>query len=137
MKSFAMVDGNLALAPAARTSAFQVIDGRLGASEHAPAHAPRRAEPDHLHIFIVAALIAVSLIGMIGVFQAQQAQFDAALAHADRLEIVVEPGDTLWTIAEDHHIDGVDTQQTVDIIRSWNSLSVSSLQPGDSIVVPA
>ncbi len=137
MKSFAMIEGNLALAPAAHATAFQVVDGRLGASEYVAAPAPRRAEPDRLHLVFVAALIVVSLIGMIAVFQSQQARFDAALAHADRLEIVVESGDTLWTIAEHHRLDGVDTQQTVDIIRGWNDLSASSLQPGDTIIVPA
>lgn len=137
MKSLALIDGNLALAPAPHPSAFQVVDGHLAASVHASSPTPRRIAPDRVHIAFVMALVVASLVGMIAVFQSQQARFDAALGYSDRQEIVVESGDTLWSIAESYQIEGADTQQTVDVIRSWNSLSESVLQPGDVIVVPA
>lgn len=136
MKSLAMVDGNLALAPAARSSSFQVVDGRLHVSERSSAHEAQRMEPDRLHVIAAIALVCAFLVGMIALSQVQQARIDAAFACADRQEIVVESGDTLWSIAEMYGIEGIDTQRTVDVIRNWNGLSQSVLQPGDVIVVP-
>ena len=49
----------------------------------------------------------------------------------------VRPGDTLWSIASAHPADGVSVDETVSILRSWNGLTESLLQPGMSLEVPA
>jgi nucleoid-associated protein YgaU len=47
---------------------------------------------------------------------------------------VVQPGDTLWTIAESRY--GGDPREGVWRLREANGLSVSELTPGQVIVVP-
>jgi nucleoid-associated protein YgaU len=47
---------------------------------------------------------------------------------------VVQPGDTLWTIAEQRY--GGDPRKGIWKLREANQLSGSSLQPGDVLLVP-
>lgn len=48
---------------------------------------------------------------------------------------VVEPGDTLWTIAQS--VDAKhDTRAVVDEIERLNGLGTSEIYPGQSLVVP-
>lgn len=66
----------------------------------------------------------------------EQRAFDSALASSSRQTITVKAGDSLWSIAEAYDIEGLSTRQTSDIIRAWNDLETSTLQPGDTLVVP-
>ncbi len=51
--------------------------------------------------------------------------------------ITVSSGQTLWTIARTHPVAGLDTAQTVEVIRRLNNLNDSSIAPGDVLDVPA
>ena len=49
----------------------------------------------------------------------------------------VQSGDSLWSLAQEHSVDGLSTQETSDIIRSVNHLEHGSLDAGDVLKVPA
>ena len=66
----------------------------------------------------------------------EQRAFDSALASSSRQTITVKAGDSLWSIAEAYDIEGLSTRQTSDVIRAWNDLETSTLQPGDTLIVP-
>jgi LysM repeat protein len=50
---------------------------------------------------------------------------------------VVQPGDTLWSIAEGIAAPGSDIREVVSDVKALNSLATSSLQIGQSLIVPA
>lgn len=130
------IDGNLALvlddAPA-----FTVIDGgamRVPESRASRVQAPRTARVWIVGVLSVAAIaVCVWLASLV----ASQHAYDAALASAPRTQMTVSSGDTLWSIADEHGIEGLSTQDTVQILRQWNGLSQSSLNPGMTLEVPA
>ena len=62
---------------------------------------------------------------------------EAALATAHRVEITVAEGDSLWSIASEHPIAGLETAQTVETMRSWNKLDSALLRAGAALIVPA
>ena len=66
----------------------------------------------------------------------EQRAFDSALASSSRQTITVKAGDSIWSIAEAYDIEGLSTRQTSDVIRTWNDLETSTLQPGDTLIVP-
>ena len=49
---------------------------------------------------------------------------------------VVQPGDTLWSLAEDYTRPGGDVRATVALIRAGNEMSSGQLVVGDVIEVP-
>jgi LysM repeat protein len=51
--------------------------------------------------------------------------------------VVVQPGDTLWSIAEGITEPGTDIREVVSDVKALNSLSTSSLQVGQSLLIPA
>ncbi len=50
---------------------------------------------------------------------------------------VVQPGDTLWSIAEGISEPGTDIREVVSDVKTLNAMSTSSLQIGQALVVPA
>lgn len=52
------------------------------------------------------------------------------------VEICVNEGDTLWAIALEYGSDKTDVRRTIDHICQINSITASSLKPGDIILVP-
>lgn len=54
---------------------------------------------------------------------------------APALTIVVQPGDTLWSIAA-HHVPRRDNQDAVAELRDLNKLPSYDIQPGDVLVLP-
>lgn len=54
----------------------------------------------------------------------------------EMIEVVVQPGDTLWGLAR-QYAPGLDPRQAVYIIRTANGgLDPGRLQPGDVVLVP-
>ena len=49
----------------------------------------------------------------------------------------VHTGDSLWSLAEEHPVEGLTTQETSDMIRSVNHLERGSLDAGAVLKVPA
>ena len=56
--------------------------------------------------------------------------------------VVVQPGDTLWSISQDIISQGIaepgtDIREVVSDVKTLNSLSTSSLQVGQTLLIPA
>lgn len=51
--------------------------------------------------------------------------------------VFVVEGDTLWTLAQEHGIDGVRTSDVVSWTVEHNGLSTSMLRPGQRLELPA
>ncbi len=86
--------------------------------------------------------MVLGVIGMLAtalwsVLHAESSAYAQALNQAERITISVAPGDSLWSIASEHGVDTLTTRQTTDLIRSWNDLDSSLLQPGMELLVPA
>lgn len=60
----------------------------------------------------------------------------AAISAVDRSEVTVAAGDSLWSIAEAHPIEGLDASRTVELIREWNELESPMLRVGMELSVP-
>ena len=51
-------------------------------------------------------------------------------------EIQIQPGDTLWNLAEDFGPDDQDIRKVVYSICEYNHISADSLKPGQTIYIP-
>ena len=65
------------------------------------------------------------------------AAYADSVANVTYETIHVQSGDSLWSLAEEHPIDGLSTQETSDMIRSVNHLDHGSLDAGVDLKVPA
>ena len=88
-------------------------------------------------VLVASACVLAVLAVLFGGLASRQVAFDAALASQSRIEVAVERGDTLWSIASAHPIDGMSQVDTVEVLKSWNGLEQASLQPGMVLSVPA
>lgn len=52
------------------------------------------------------------------------------------IEYVVQPGDTLWSIAEEITLPGEDVRAVIGDLKELNRLDVSSLQIGQRLSIP-
>lgn len=134
MNACTMVEGNLAVAATYERPRFHVVEGGLDARPVAvrpcSALSPRT-------VLVASACVLAVLAVLFGGLASRQAAFDAALASQSRIEVAVERGDTLWSIASAHPIDGMSQVDTVEVLKTWNGLEQASLQPGMVLSVPA
>ncbi len=147
MNAADMVQGNLALkleAPAA--PAFTVVKGgRSGFQPVAPKpnrtqHAAVTSSPAALKASTVVAIaVAFTLFFVLAttVFTARHAAYADSVANVTYETVRVHAGDSLWSLAEEHPVDGLSTQETSDMIRSVNHLEHGSLDVGAHLKVPA
>lgn len=139
--------GSSVLAPQART--FIVWDG------YADDHKTQTAHVAHCQssqesvsnscltclrnaVYVAVLVFLLTICGV--VLFAESSRFDAVndkLTHTAHTTIYVQPGETLWSIASEHPVKGVSTQELVQYISGENGISNSALMPGDKIVVPA
>lgn len=80
-----------------------------------------------------AGLVVVVVLLILGVI-ATSGRFPASVTSA---RIVVEKGQTLWTIAGQHPVAGLTTEQTAQLIGELNGIRSGRLSAGRSIRVPA
>lgn len=147
MNAADMVQGNLALkleAPAA--PAFTVVKGgRSGFQTVAPKpnraqHAAAASAPVALKTSTVVAIaVAFTLFFVLAttVFTARHAAYADSVANVTYETVRVQAGDSLWSLAEEHPVEGLSTQETSDMIRSVNHLEHGSLDAGAHLKVPA
>lgn len=144
------VYGNLALKPSTQGPALSIVDGGKAKPR---AVAPRQiAAPDvyasassrsssrlstRLSVLALTAAAVLVVALSFGIATAQSAAQNAAIANAERVEISVQTGDTLWDIAEQHGIESLGTGKVVSLIKEWNGLSNSMLYAGMDLTVPA
>ncbi len=58
------------------------------------------------------------------------------LQYAPVETITVQPGDSLWKIAEDHNVSGVSTTDMVHYVQKINHISSDSLVSGQLLKIP-
>jgi len=51
-------------------------------------------------------------------------------------QIKVERGDTLWTLAATHPVEGMTTAQVIDLVAEINHLQGGLIRPNETIFVP-
>ena len=147
MNAMEMVQGNLALkleTPAA--PAFTVVKGgRSGfrAQPTKPARSQRvsvASAPVALKAStVVAVAVAFTLFFVLAtsVFSARHAAYAESVSNVTYETVRVHSGDSLWSLAQEHPIEGLSTQETSDMIRSVNHLEHGSLDAGAHLKVPA
>ncbi len=147
MNATNMVQGNLALklkTPAA--PAFTVVKGGRSGYQPLPVksarnqHAVAAPTPVALKVStIVAVAVALTLFFVLAtsVFSARHAAYAESVSNVTYETIRVQPGDSLWSLAEEYPIEGLSTQETSDMIRNVNHLEHGSLATGAYLKVPA
>lgn len=149
MNRDAHVFGNLALAPdsAPRLSVVQggahrnlLVSGSrqvFAPSVYASSHAPQGTVSlaRSIVLILMSAAVACSFAAaFIGTFADHT--YRDALESAPSHTVEVVDGDSLWDIAQRNAAKGLDTEETVRLIREWNDLDSGLLTPGMELVVP-
>lgn len=110
-------------------------DQRVRSARPRPGRRPVRLTPLGrvvlLLLLTLLALLAVTLLGRAGTAAAG----DAPSVPATRL-VVVQPGDSLWTIAQ-AVAPGEDPREVVNRLQQLNHLDTAVVVPGQPVVVPA
>lgn len=134
-----LVHGNLALAPSvdADRPCFYVIDGgRRSADSQSSHNLPSRSASSSLLMFATITLL-VALASSVLCFSAYRVlSFKDSVSSIEYSDITVAAGDTLWSIASEHAVSGISTNDLVQLIMEQNDLSSGALQPGQIISVP-
>lgn len=86
---------------------------------------------------IVAVAVALFFVLAMSVFSARHAAYAESVSNVTYETVRVQPGDSLWSLAEEYPIDGLSTQETSDMIRNVNHLEHGSLAAGAHLKVPA
>lgn len=147
MNATDMVQGNLALkleAPAAPAftvvkggrSGFQTLLGKPSRSQRVTT----ASVPAALKASTIAALaVALTLFFVLAtsIFSARHAAYAESVSNVTYETVRVQSGDSLWSLAQEHPIEGLSTQETSEMIRSVNHLEHGSLDAGAHLKVPA
>jgi LysM repeat protein len=80
-------------------------------------------------------LLAISVADVVGGGRARASSADVVVPMST-LSVVVEPGDSLWTIAE-QAAPTTDPREVVSRIRDLNGLRSNLIQPGQVLLVPS
>lgn len=147
MNATDMVQGNLALkleTPAA--PAFTVVKGGRSGFQTLPGKPVRSqcvattSAPVALKASTIVALaVALTLFFVLAtsIFSARHAAYAESVSNVTYETVRVQSGDSLWSLAQEHPIEGLSTQETSDMIRNVNHLEHGSLAAGAHLKVPA
>ena len=147
MNATDMVQGNLALkletptAPAFTVVkggryGFQTLPGKPFRSQCvATASAPAALKASTIVVLAVA--LTLFFVLATSIFSARHAAYAESVSNVTYETIRVQPGDSLWSLAEEYPIEGLSTQETSDMIRNVNHLEHGSLAAGAHLKVPA
>jgi len=84
-----------------------------------------------------ASFIVISLLLVCTIFNTALGFNDAlALSEQQYIEIQVESGDTLWTIADEFMPDDIDLRDAVYMICDANDMNANELYAGQTLNVP-
>ena len=84
-----------------------------------------------------AAFVVISLLMVCTIANTVLGFNDAvALTEQQYIEIIVEPGDSLWTIADRHMPDDMDPRKAVRIIMDENDMNDCQVYAGKTLVIP-
>lgn len=132
-------DGTAALAARAGRPRLVLIEGG-GSDEGAvtPVPSPQALSRRQSILLVtsgIALVIAIALASLVADVLRDRAVADA-LAAAPTETVLVQEGDSLWSIAEGRGPAGVGTAELVSWIEAENGLGGGLLTPGQSLVVP-
>ena len=146
MNATDMVQGNLALkleTPAA--PAFTVVKGGRSGFQTLPGKPVRSqcvattSAPVALKASTIVALaVALTLFFVLAtsIFSARHAAYAESVSNVTYETVRVQSGDSLWSLAQEHPIEGLSTQETSDMIRNVNHLEHGSLDVVAHLKVP-
>lgn len=147
MNATNMVQGNLALKleTPAEPSFTIVQGGRSGfqpltvqpARIQQTVGAPTRATLKVSTIVAVAVALTLFFVLATSIFSARHAAYAESVSNVTYETVRVQSGDSLWSLAQEHPIEGLSTQETSDMIRNVNHLEHGSLDAGAHLKVPA
>lgn len=142
------IDGNLALSVPKRSLSitnprFETQIYQLPSPRHRKScNDLPYAQPKHssllssvLAVFAILVLLSAMLAAMFSVAAGSRSAFENALDSTPTQYVEVFEGDSLWTLAEEHPVSGMTTQETTELIRAWNDLDHATLQPGMELIV--
>lgn len=127
------VDGTAALRPEER-SYLRLYEGGAGRGRGASL-VPVQVQRAALVVLAVTLTILLAL-GVSAVDSLREAYATQAIDAAPKEVVSVVNGDSLWSIAEAHPVQGTSTKSVVSWIMAHNDLSAPSLEPGDTLTVP-
>ena len=82
------------------------------------------------------AFVLIMLFAVTGLFNTMLGLNDAlGLTKQEYIEVNINSGDTLWTIAEQYMPSDMDIRKAVHIIKNVNEID-SQIQPGQTILIP-
>ena len=82
------------------------------------------------------AFVLIMLFAVTSLFNTMLGLNDAlGLTKQEYIEVNINSGDTLWTIAEQYMPSDMDIRKAVHIIKNVNEID-SQLQPGQTILIP-
>lgn len=147
MNATDMVQGNLALKLETPTApAFTVVKGGRSGFQALPGKPVRSrcvattsASVALKASTIVALAVALTLFFVLAtsIFSARHAVYAESVSNVTYETVRVQSGDSLWSLAQEHPIEGLSTQETSDMIRNVNHLERGSLDAGAHLKVPA
>ena len=147
MNATDMVQGNLALKLETPTApVFTVVKGGRSGFQTLPGKPVRSrcvattSAPVALKASTIVALavaLTLSFVLAASIFSARHAAYAESVSNVTYETVRVQPGDSLWSLAQEHPIEGLSTQETSDMIRSVNHLERGSLDAGAHLKVPA
>lgn len=135
-------DGSAARKPI--VTQFTVYEGGL----HKPTHEvqPTSRQSSSMRHVVSDKLFALATLSILIALFVGAALYSNAVAASQRTagfdtiqttEISVQPGESLWTIATNHGVEGHSTKDVVTYISNKNNLSNSMLTIGQKLIVPA
>ncbi len=100
---------------------------------------PRNAAPEHVRLsprgrrlIVAIAILGAGALGMVG-----GRAFAATEEPAQRtVEVIVAPGESLWTIAQRVAAPGEDLRDVVREIQRLNQMESVDLRSGDALLLP-
>ncbi|USB34891.1 LysM peptidoglycan-binding domain-containing protein [Paenibacillus sp. YPG26] len=86
----------------------------------------------YVRVAALVLLIAVTCTGMITAFASSSNHSGST----ELPQVIVQPGDSLWSIASAHKTDDQDIRDVISSIKEVNQLPTSEIQAGDVLAIP-
>ena len=132
------IDGTAALKQS--STEFRVIDCCSSPRSSIASHEAVRHVSSHealmLRVFIASCIVFLVSLGFV-ITHAGVLETNSSLSNSATEIVRVHSGDTIWSIAENHPIDNVTTNDVADYIIEINELDGGLIHPGQTICVPS